>query len=419
MNRRNFLGFLSLLALQACSTNSLTWVKSGKRRKFYVPSPKYYLNLNQDFSAIKFEKKLTSPSNHIPGDYVTHLSVIEDETLKVRKILLPGLVHSVVADSQRAYALPTDGQSWIYSLHPESLEMDTFVYLNEDEYAFGGHAILLPDGENLAITQNSRQIGKFDRVSIRNRHTLKEVGSVNSYGFEAHDISFSKDGKSLYIGHYGSHLGSGPYHGMVTKEFRDTGKDMTKTGQVAYETKYKNIYPGSVTTVELSSGKLLDRKSSVDSGAHCHFVVDSEENIYLPHFPSLIESRKDVFTNTIFNEGVHGGEQVESFLPRMQAGYGTSIAYDPKNKQIIIPSRWVESINHLTQDNPGKLQTFTLGASLSEMKMTHGLIMHPDGRHYVVTGNNWFATFEAQNHKWVKERSFGVELFIHAHTNVG
>jgi hypothetical protein len=418
ISRRRFLQISSALALQACAGGGRLRLSGNARPKdprFYVPSPRYYLKFDQDFSRQTLEKKLKAPSAVFRDTHHSLLTVANGDGTGIRKVLLPGLAHSTMVDGDLVYIVPTDRQPWLYALDADTLEIARFVQVADSDFKFGGHAALIPGTNHFAISTNGSVAGKYDRVSIRERDTLKEVASVSSYGFEAHDLKVSADGKRLFTGHYGSMFGTGPYKGTLNLDLKDLEKKKKAYGA----SEYQNIYPASVTVVELSSGKLLNRYSSVDGGAHCHFALGSEERVYLPHQPSLIANRSDVMTNPWFGEGVHGPDQLSSFLPKMKAGFGTSIAFDEKNGQILIPARWSEDLKYFSENKPEEFQSQDLRPQVPKLEKTHGLVMHPDGDTYVITGDNWFTTFERKTHRLVAERTFPVDLFIHAHVSVG
>ena len=217
------------------------------------------------------------------------------------------------------------------------------------------------------------------------------------------------------MGHYGSLLGSGPYGKFAHREVRDLLNKKKAYGVDLAE----RVFPGSISVVELASGKLLDRLSSVHGGAHCHFAVGSEGRLYLPHQPSLVKSRTDTLTNPAFAEGASAGGPKEEFKPTMRAGFGTSIAYDEKFRQVLIPTRWTETLNYFSEATPEDFHGVELRATLPEMKRTHGLAFHPDGKHYVITGDNWLAALERGTHRLNPDLSFPVSLFVHAHTSLG
>lgn len=392
--------------------------KQRKREpKFYIPSPRLYLTFDQDFSHISFYKKLKSPSAAFKEDVRTHLSVLNSNGTDIKKVSLPGLAHSVLVDGPYAFVVPDRGLPWIYALDTESLEIVAFAedHTHSAEERFGGHAARVPGQDLIVITTNENKEGKFGRISIRERSTLKEVGNISSYGFEAHDIKVSGDGKRVYVGHYGSLLASGPYAKFGNKDLKSIGQK-----RVAYGVEnLTNIYPACITEIELSSGKLMNRFSSVNGGAHCHFVMGTHDRFYLPHNPSLLINRSDTMTNSWFEEGQHDAEQMKSFLPSMKSGFGTSIGYDEKNKQVLIPARWSEDLNYFSEAEPDNFVKVDLLHSIPKMEKTHGLVMHPDGKSYVITGNNWFTTFERKTHKLIAKRTFPVELFVHAHVSVG
>ena len=133
ISRRRFLAYsAAALAAQACASASRSAGLFPRPEKeyepqFYVASPRYYLNLDQDFSKVRYDKVLKAPGDGFPPLNRTHLSVIGSRSRRIRYVSLPGLVHSVLADRGRAFMVPTDGQRWLYAIDGDSLEIDAFV----------------------------------------------------------------------------------------------------------------------------------------------------------------------------------------------------------------------------------------------------------------------------------------------------
>jgi hypothetical protein len=417
LSRRSFLAWSAALALQACAGPLRRGVPApgDSEPQFYAASPGHYLNFDQDFSGVRYEKVVASPSAAISGTHRTNLTVIGAFSRRLRAVSLPGFAHSVLPGPHGLLVVPTDNRRWLYTLDPISFDIVAHVSVPETGHGFGGHAAEIPGQDAFAVSVNGNEIGKFGRVSIRDRRTLRELASVPSFGFEAHDLRVSADGKHLYVGHYGSFFGSGPY-----QSFTQLKIDHVRSQRQAYVVEPKGkIYPACISVVELASGKLLDRLSSVNSGPHCHFALDGEGRVYLTYEPSKLENRPDTMTNPAFAEGDRGPETLGEFAQHMKAGFGTAIAFDPREREVLIPERWTEVVNHFPESDPDHFRKQDLRASLPSMNQSHGLAFHPDGKHYVVTGSNYVAYVERGTHRVVPDLSFPAKLFVHAHTSVG
>lgn len=409
LNRREFLAAAGMLLLQACTKLPVP-LSGGRRARYFVPSPGVYIRKAQDFSSIKFDTILRYPK--IPDTAMSLVTAVNDDGSDVRRIHVPGFIHAVHANPDFLYLVSVDYHSVLHQVDAKSLQLvNTLTAKKGSEFIFGGHIVNLPDGKHFAVTMNGFTMGKFDAVSIRERATLKEVARIPSYGFEAHDISLSNDGKAVFVAHYGSYLGSGPYSGIVSG-----GSYSSKQYPKFY---YDTIYPAATSVVELATGKLLDRRSYQFNGAQQgHIAVGHDNQLYIACDPPLVRARPDSLTHPAFSEGPRKPEWSAGFVARAKGAFGTTVAYDSDKRQVLIPARYEDKMLYADAANPDNLKNFDLHQYAPDITMPHALGFHPDGKHYVVSADNWILAFERGTHRHVKEMSFPLRLFTHSHLAV-
>ena len=414
LTRRNFLLNSAALALAACLDLPLSAedVKRPAKRRYLIVTPSYYRKKVQDLSAFAYEKKFPKRDEYLSYDLdkSTMLTVVNDDGTGLRRVRFPGLFHSVMSSPKHGLIYLIS--SYNLALDSESLDIATFAPQNRrdgDDRRFAGHGVLLPGMDAVAFGMNHYQHGKYDAVSICDAKTLKELHSVSSYGFELHEVRLTPDAKQLVCGHYGSYLGSNVYKDLAVYDYRD--------GPVPPP---KYIYPASVTLVDLKSGARSRLLSDVQGGQEGHADSDESYNVYLAKRPALLKSRPDLEKHPKFREGaqtVPDGGEFAYDLDHM----GICVAYDPAHKEVIVPKRnalYLEVTNVVTQD----VRTVDLTEQLDWKKpdgvFVHGLALHPDGKHYILSTSDGFIAVERGTHRVDHAMTFRVPLLVHTHLHV-
>jgi hypothetical protein len=414
LTRRTFLLAATALLAQACTGIRISNNKpQPKRTRYFVPSPGIYIGKEQDFSSIRFDKTLRARGGGIPQNMRSLITIVNDDGSALRRVSVPGQIHAMQVNKDYTYLVSVDKPAVLHLVDTDSFEIiRSLVPRQEDELSFGGHLVQLTDGRHFAVTMNGSEMGKHDYISIRERATLKEVNRFSSYGFEAHDIALSADGKSLFVAHYGSYIGSGPYSQLVDLSYSEIME--YKTDGYGKKMKFPIVYPSGTSVVDISTGKLLDRHSYQLNGPQGHLALGANDAVYTSSRPALVRKRPDSMSHPAFEEGTQKPEWAAGFQPQASS-FGTTVVYDPATGQVLIPSRYQDSMLYARESAPDDFQEFDLKEFASDLSYPHALCLHPDGKHYIVTANNWVVAFERESHRFVPEMSFPLELFVHSH----
>lgn len=412
LTRRSFLLRSAAFALAA----SLDWPLAAeepaapRRRRYLTVTPTYYRKREIDLSGFSFEKKFPKRAEYNSADLdrSTMLTVVDDDGAGLRRVLVPGLFHSPLSDeaSGRIYLIGT----YILVLDAKTLDVVGFSpdVKPKDDRRYSGHAVLLPSGE-IAFGVNLCKVGGYDRVSIRDAKTMKELSAVSSHGFELHEVRLTTDRKALVCGHYGSYLGQNAYASLAVYDYRE--------GPVPPP---KFIYPGSVTVVDLASGKRVDLQSDVQGGQEGHADSDDRRRIYLAKQPALVHCRPDVEKNPKFREGLQttpDGGEFANVLDHL----GICLTFEPSHREIIVPRRHSMTVQ-VTNVDTQEVRVVDLAEQLDWKKpdgiFLHGLALHPDGKHYVISTSDGFVVLERGTHRVNPKMTFRAPLMIHTHLAV-
>jgi Protein of unknown function (DUF1513) len=414
LTRRSFLTNTAAFALAACLDLPLSAEDRPKssRRRYLIVTPSYYRKRVQDLGSYGYEKKFPSRKEYLSYDLerTTMLTVVNDDGTGVRRVSFPGLFHSAL--SAPKHGLIYLSSSYNLALDAETLDIAAYAPMDRpggDDRRFGGHGALLPGGGEIAFGMNHYRHGRHDSISIRDAKTMKELRAFSSHGFEVHEIRLAPGGKSLVCGHYGSYLGSNVYHDLAVYDYRD--------GPVPPP---KFIYPASVTFVDLESGARRALLSDVQGGQEGHVDADADGNAYLAKHPARVRNRPGVDKNPKFAEGeqtVPDGGEFAYDLEHM----GICVAYEPVHREVLVPKRndfYVEVTNVDTQ----AARRIDLGAQLDwkrpEGVFIHGLTLHPDGRHYVLSTSDGVIALERGTHRVNPAMTFRLPLLVHTHLHV-
>ncbi len=342
----------------------------------------------------------------------------------VRQTLLPVAAHDVeVAPDRSAGVLCSmDGRDHS-AFDPETLEMAALAPSFKEGWNGGGHAVYLDGGRTVVMSERAPTAAydgdpekHFGRLTIRDPKTLKIVDSHSTHGIDPHDIRLTSDGKYIVAANYGSTVSE-------------------KTGA---HTVPRNVVEASITVVELSSGKLVDKRMTgrghvelrhlaagrldrifaiqalygddpQESGERAGDAVAYEADIttdpglnYLP----VATLKYDASTRMLGKMGDRAANRVMR--------HGLSIRYDEKFDQAIASYPSAHQLM-VFDGETGRIEkrfdTRTVG-----LRYPCGITLLPDGIHYAVTGHweNLFV-FERGAHRLVRELCLYPVFFGHSH----
>lgn len=427
LTRRQFLLQTSALALTACTSSSplLALRPAERKRHRYVISTQSIYWDKQDLSRYSYDKIISIPGVG-KGDFseTSHnmVTIADDDGKNSRRFLFPRVYHCATGDvgEDRFYLVGNFRDSLVLSIDPSSGEIITVARDSENSGGrnFAGHGCPVPGTDAIAVGTNFNELGKFDRISIRDRKTLREIDSYSTYGFQVHDLRLTADGKYFICGHYGSYLGHGAYEHLKT--YRGGAKREYYSPE--------NIYPGSITLVEVKSGKRFKLFSDKRPGQQGHADADQNYQAYLPTNPPLVENFPNLENHEKFREGKQTRPDMGEFVQTAK-GLGINLAFDPKFKEMIVPVRSQFSIRLAFPDGrPDKIislhdqlerrELAWINKSKADKEFISGLSFHPDGKHYILSTLDGFIAVERGTHKINPSMTFPFELQIHSHMHI-
>jgi hypothetical protein len=404
------------MALSACAgaRPRPRFVRASRRPRYVVATQSFYWGV-QDLTPLAPARALRLPDFAGARGH-TVLTVVNDDGTNVQRLILPGLYHCASTDpaSDLLYVIGNHRPGALIALNAGDLTLARLSPKPDDTDVrnFAGHGV----GVNgaMAFTMNNFERGKFDEISLRDPFTLREIDRFSTHGFQAHEIRLTEDGKYFVCGHYGSYLGQGPYQGLGIY------------GDAPDKYVHQDIvYPASVSLVEVRSGKRFRVVSGIQAGQEGHATTDSENRVYLPNDPALLDSRPDVATNDRFREGERDVADGAEFASTAKS-FGIALVYDPAYRELIVPVRARALLlitSTVTQepklvDFAGSLRESGLHWAKPGIDWISGIAFHPDGKHYVVSTSDGFLAFERGTHRLNPAKSFALPLLVHSHVCV-
>lgn len=344
----------------------------------------------------------------------------------VRQTLLPVAAHDVEVAPDRSIGVlcGLDGQHHA-AFDPETLEMVALQPAFSEGWGGGGHAVYLDGGKTVILSERAPTApyhGKpddhFGRLTIRDPQTLKIRESYSTYGIDPHDIRLTEDGKYIVAANYGSTVSA-------------------KTGK---HTVPRTVVQASITVVEVSSGKLVDKKVTGKGNVELrHLAAGRLDRIF------AIQAR---FGSDKEDAALHKGENAAyefdrttepglNYAPAATLRYdatrsslkkmgdtaanrlmrhGLSIRYDDRHDEVIATyptTHHVMVFDGATGAVSRRYDTRTAG-----LRYPCGVTFLPDGKHYAVTGHleNLFV-FERGTHRLVRDLCLYPMFFGHSHIN--
>ncbi|RLP22607.1 DUF1513 domain-containing protein [Mesorhizobium sp. YM1C-6-2] len=342
----------------------------------------------------------------------------------VRQTLLPVAAHDVEVAPDRSIGVlcSMDGEQHT-AFDPETLELAAIGPSLGGGWRGGGHAVYLDGGKTVILSERAPYLpyqGKLDRhygrLTIRDPKTLKITETYSTHGIEPHDIRLTADGKYIVAANYGSTVSA-------------------KTGAFTIP---RDVVQASITVVELSSGKLVDKRVTGRSDTELrHLAAGRLDRIFAiqarygsDHDDARqlkgenVAYESDVTTDPGYNymsAATLKYDAARNRLTRMGDAksirlmrHGLSIRYDERHDEAIATyptTHHVMVFDGATGAVSNMLDTRTVG-----LRYPAGVTFLPDGRHYAVTGHweNMFV-FERGTHKLVRELCLYPVFFGHSH----
>lgn len=342
----------------------------------------------------------------------------------IRQVLLPVAAHDVEVAPDRSIGVlcSMDGDQHC-SFDPETLQMSAVGPSLGNGWRGGGHAVYVDGGKTVILSERAPAApyqGSYEkhygRLTVRDPKSLKTAEVYSTYGIDPHDIRLTADGKHIVAANYGSTVSA-------------------KTGA---HTIPRNVVQASITVIEVSSGKLVDKRVTGKSNVELrHLAAGRLDRIFAiqsrygsDHDDSRqlagenVAYEADITTEAGYNymaaatlkyDAERGkvttmGDPASNRLMR----HGLSIRYDDIHDEAIATypsSHYVMVFDGATGAVSRKFDTRTAG-----LRYPCGVTFLPDGKHYAVTGHweNMFV-FERGTHRLVRDLCLYPLFFGHSH----
>ena len=342
----------------------------------------------------------------------------------VRQTLLPVAAHDVEVAPDRSIGVlcSMDGEQHT-AFDPETLELAAIGPSLGDGWHGGGHAVYLDGGSTVILSERAPSTpyeGSFEkhygRLTVRDPKTLKIAETYSTHGIDPHDIRLTADGKYIVAANYGSTISA-------------------KTGKFTLP---RGVVQASITVVEVSSGKLVDKRITGRGDTELrHLAAGRLDRIFAiqarygsDHDDSRqlrdenVAYESDISTDPGYNYMAAATLKYDAARNRLTKmgdakstklmRHGLSIRYDDRHDEAIATyptTHRVMVFDGATGAVSNVLDTRTVG-----LRYPAGVTFLPDGKHYAVTGHweNMFV-FERGTHRLVRELCLYPVFFGHSH----
>jgi hypothetical protein len=359
---------------------------------------------------------------NIPAGYdgnITMLFRISEADGSVRHTLMPIRGHAITPrEDGPAFWNSLEGPTMLL-FDPGTLEATALLTL-DDGFLGGGHGRFLPDGRHLVVTERRKHDGytgspdaHHGRLAIRDARTLALVEAYDAGGVQPHDLALLPDGRHVVIANYGS-VG-------VRDEWRP------------------NIVEPSLTLVDLESGTLVDKRVYGDPMIEVRHLAAGG----LDRVAAILARRGSFAEEEALLSGIariyppdqsagDGGAYLPAPVERydlsapdrgsvavlpenpLHSRYGQTIVHDDAHDEFIATFTTSSAVIVFAGDSGAVrkvIETEPLG-----LRYPRGIALHPDGRHYAVSGA-WdnVVLFERGTHAVALGRTIFLALYEHSH----
>lgn len=358
-----------------------------------------------------------------PRTLVTRL---DEADHKVTRAVFPVKGHHIAVSPNRrqAFFSTMDGEAMVL-FDPHTLEFLAQTRPHATDYIGGGHAVYLPDGETLVVTER-RRLAPWSgdparhegRISVRDARTLEVLEHFPCGGIHPHDIALMADGRHVAISNYGRTDWPGEAKAMPF------------------------VAEPSLSVVDLHTGKLraqvrgADRRFEIRHLAgpdlQSLFVIqtamleDADAEAILRRSDEIMDvdlSTPQGLSYTpapLLGIRISGGDATATeMLPAdgLRFRQGQSIVYDPVHDEAIatFTSSHTIAIIEASKMRIRKLiRTDELG-----LQHPRGVVLHPDGEHYAVSGS-WrdLYLFRRGSHTLNRARCWYQAFYDHSHMSI-
>ena len=342
----------------------------------------------------------------------------------IRQTLLPVAAHDVevAPDGSIGVLCSMDGEQHT-AFDPDTLELAAIGPSLGDGWHGGGHAVYLDGGNTVILSERAPSTpyqGKLEshygRLTVRDPKTLKIAETYSTYGIDPHDIRLTTDGKYIVAANYGSTISA-------------------KTGKFTIP---RSVVQASITVVEVSSGKLVDKrvtgKGKIElrhlaaGGLDRIFAIQarygSDHDDARQRAGDSIAYDSDLTTDPGYNYMAAATLKYDASRKSLKKmgdaqsnrymRHGLSIRYDEVHDEAI--ASYPSTHQLMVFDGASGELSKRFDLRTVGLRYPCGITFLPDGKHYAVTGfwENMFV-FERGTHRLVRELCLYPMFFGHSH----
>lgn len=342
----------------------------------------------------------------------------------IRQTLLPVAAHDVEVAPDRSVGVlcSMDGEQHT-AFDPETLELAAIGPSLGDGWHGGGHAVYLDGGKTVILSERAPSTpfqGKLEshygRLTVRDPKTLKIAETYSTHGIDPHDIRLTADGKYIVAANYGSTISG-------------------KTGKFTIP---RSVVQASITVVEVSSGKLVDKRVTGKGKIELrHLAAGNLDRIFAiqARYGSDHDDARqragddvaydsDVTTDPGYNYMAAATLKYDASSKRLTRmgdaestrymRHGLSIRYDEVHDEAI--ASYPSTHQLMVFDGASGALSKRFDLRTVGLRYPCGVTFLPDGKHYAVTGfwENMFV-FERGTHRLVRELCLYPMFFGHSH----
>lgn len=335
----------------------------------------------------------------VPRDWegaLTLASRVDEHEGTVRRALFPLAGHEITLspDGRRA-VFNSLNDPHCFAFDPVTLD-PRGLHRHGEGWIGAGHAFFLPDGGPLVIAERrewraytGNPADHHGRITVRDPETFALLEAWSCHGMAPHEIGLLADGRHVAVANYGKTL----------------WPDGTWRKGLMHR-----VAP-SLTVLELASGRLVHEVRNPDPRYEVrHLAAHSLERLFA--LSARMESFADgqaamrAFEGGVYEADVYSGGDEIGYLPApllrygfgpaggraeesrtadpLLMRYGQSIVYDPAHDEVIAtyPTRHVVVVFGGADGAVRRV----IHTDRLDLRHPRGVVLHPDGRHYVVSG---------------------------------
>lgn len=392
---------------------------------FFVPG---YQAKNARLGGLPLNRHSTFTSG-VPRGYdgpVTLVARLDERNRSVRRALMPLKGHHVAVDPRghQAFFSALDGAQMV-RFDPRSLAVLNVIEPHAPDFVGGGHAAWMQGGR-LLVTTERRPYMRFSgsvadhrgRVVIRDGDSMRPVEVYESHGVAPHDLTLIESEGLVAVANYGT-----------------TWQD---DAALEDEQPFRHVEP-RLTLIDLGSGRLVDHFAPAANAYDIrHLAARDHEHLfavgadYRPEAkvaPLIARDSRSTITDTSETPGMaYGpaplfairrsadGMQSTALMPGDPLDFrqGQTVAYDALYDEVIATfasSHTIAVIDARTFELKRVFRTDHFG-----LVFPRGIALHPDGRHYVISGS-WAGLyyFARGKHEVNKAATWNEVFFHHSH----